>query len=175
MKAAPATVVSEQCPQESFDDFFLRNYRKVYDLLYKLTGQKMEAEDLTVETFVRYLQRRPKKEDHPSAWLYRVAMNLGYNALRSSKRRTKYEEKAGLFLANGGASEDPEQFLQRERQKRKVRNILSKMSRRDAEMLLLYHSGFSYKEISQVINVAPASVGTLLIRAQKKFQNLYLE
>jgi len=39
--------------------------------------------------------------------------------------------------------------------------------------LLLRQEGFSYKEIAQVVNVAPTSVGTLLARALERFASVY--
>jgi DNA-directed RNA polymerase specialized sigma24 family protein len=40
-------------------------------------------------------------------------------------------------------------------------------------MLILRHSGLSYKEIAAVMDIAASSVGTLLSRAEKKFETLY--
>jgi RNA polymerase sigma-70 factor, ECF subfamily len=176
MKTAAPGIVNEVVSEDSFEQLFLDNYRQIYALLYRFTGQKMEAEDLTVETFVRYLQLRSHDQNRTRAWLYRVAMNLGYNALRALKRRTKYEGQAALFLSSSNSTMNPDHVFERNQQRAKVRNILrKKMSRRDVEILLLYHSGFSYKEIAEMVQVAPNSVGTLLSRAQKKFETFYLK
>jgi DNA-directed RNA polymerase specialized sigma24 family protein len=37
-------------------------------------------------------------------------------------------------------------------------------------MLLMREEGFRYREIAAVVNVAPASVGTLLARAVRRFE-----
>lgn len=131
---------------DPFESFFLQNYKKVYSILYRLTGQKMDAEDLTVETFLKYLHERPSKLDHPEGWLFRVATRLGFNALRSAKRRTHYETKAALHFA--GSNSDPSKEFEREQERTKVRAVLRKMDKRNAEIILLYHSGCSYKEIA---------------------------
>ncbi len=131
----------------------------------------MEAEDLTVETFVRYLHNLPVRNEHPQAWLLRVATRLGYNALRSAKRRDHYEERAGLYIA--GKPSDPSRELERDRERNRVRSVLRKMDQRSTAILLLHHSGCSYKEIAAAVNVSPNSVGTLLVRAQKRFARLY--
>ena len=131
----------------------------------------MEAEDLTVETFVRYLHQPPQKNDYPRAWLIRVATRLAFNSLRSVKRRTQYETRAGLYIA--GTPADPAKELERQRERDQVRSILRKMDRRSSTILLLHHSGCSYKEIAEAVQVSPNSIGTLLIRAQKEFARLY--
>jgi RNA polymerase sigma factor (sigma-70 family) len=133
----------------------------------------MDAEDLTVETFLKYLHERPSKLDHPDGWLFRVATRLGFNALRSAKRRSYYETKAALHFA--GNPKDPSKEFEREQERTKVHMVLQKMDQRNAEIILLYHSGCSYKEIASAVDVLPTSVGTLLTRAQKQFESLYLK
>jgi RNA polymerase sigma-70 factor (ECF subfamily) len=47
------------------------------------------------------------------------------------------------------------------------------MDQRSTAILLLHHSGCSYKEIAAAVNVSPTSVGSLLVRAKKQFARLY--
>ncbi len=169
---AIALAMNEAIKQDPFERFFLQNYRRVYALLYRLTGQRMEAEDLTIETFMRYARRPPSNAAQPAGWLYRVATRLGYNALRASRRRMHYESKASLYIA--GSSSDPSLEVERSREQHQVHVVLRKLPRRSAQILVLHHSGFTYREIAEAVQVSPGSVGTLLSRAQKQFERLYL-
>jgi RNA polymerase sigma-70 factor (ECF subfamily) len=54
-----------------------------------------------------------------------------------------------------------------------VRRILATMKPGQAKILLLRHSGLSYKEIAIALNVAPGSVGSLLTRAERAFRAKY--
>ena len=54
-----------------------------------------------------------------------------------------------------------------------VRVILDQLSPRDQQLLLMREEGFKYEEIARVIGVAPASVGTLIARALRRFAELY--
>jgi RNA polymerase sigma-70 factor (ECF subfamily) len=47
------------------------------------------------------------------------------------------------------------------------------MRPREAKLLLLRHSGLSYKELALVLNLAPGSVGTLLTQAKRSFAQKY--
>jgi RNA polymerase sigma-70 factor (ECF subfamily) len=54
-----------------------------------------------------------------------------------------------------------------------VRTALEKLSDRDRQLLLMRAEGYKYEEIAGVIGVAPASVGTLIARALKRFVEAY--
>lgn len=157
---------------EHFELIFLANYERIYGVLYRLTGQRAEAEDLAMETFFRLWQRSPKHKDQLKGWLYRVALRLGYNSLRAAKRRDFYEQKASLTQTN---AMDQAMEVERARDQLRVHGALRKIPRRDAELLVLHHSGFSYKEIAAALDVSPNSVGTLLSRAEREFEQVYLK
>jgi RNA polymerase sigma-70 factor, ECF subfamily len=165
--------VALRVPESQFESFFRENYSRVYQLLYRLTGQRAEAEDLTVEAFMRYLQQPPAHEEHLAGWICCVATRLGLNALRASKRRARYEETAALYQVIRTPSQSPIEELERASEQSQVRSALRRMNRRSAELLLLHHSGFSYKELAAILNLSPGSIGTLLARAEKEFEKIY--
>jgi RNA polymerase sigma-70 factor (ECF subfamily) len=165
---------ADQKKRAAFEDLFLQYWDKIYGVLFRLTGDGAEAEDLALETFVRLWQRPPAQDQTLAGWLYRVATNLGYNALRSAGRRTRYELDAGLDAINeSGSSPNPAKEAERSEERQHVQQILQQMQARQAQLLILRHSGLSYQEIAETLNVAPASVGTLLVRAEKEFVRLY--
>lgn len=62
--------------------------RRLWGLVYRLTGSAADADDVVQETFVRLIERRPRGEPGAlAAWLTRVATNLGVDALRRRRRR----------------------------------------------------------------------------------------
>ncbi len=72
----------------AFEELFRRYYSTVYKVLLRLIGTPQDAEDLAQEVFVRLYQRplRGADEANVGGWLYRVATNLGFNAIRSRRR-----------------------------------------------------------------------------------------
>lgn len=157
--------------EQSFEQLFTRHYDMVYGVLYRLTGNRGEAEDLAQEVFLRLYHRRLPRGDNVAGWLYRVAMNLGYNALRATARRT-HREQSVEQLATSRIVED--QVEQRE-QARRVRLTLAQIRPRSAKLLMLRGMGLSYREIAGIVGVASGSVGTLLARAQGEFREVYEE
>ena len=47
-------------------------------------GDADEAQDLALETFWRLYSSPPRRTENVGGWLYRVALRLGYNALRAT-------------------------------------------------------------------------------------------
>ncbi len=160
----------------SFEVLFRQHYDRVYGLLFRLVGNRAEAEDLTQEVFIKLHHHAFKKrffrrkENNISAWLYRTATNAGYNALRSRKRRWQRDT---LLLPDPQGVPSAEAELEREERETAVRHILSTLPKRQTQLLLLRQMGFSYAECAKACNIAPGSVGTLLTRAMKAFKTAY--
>ena len=159
--------------EAEFEAAFSEHYQRVYGVLFRLLGNRPEAEDLTVETFWRLWERAPQRRENLGGWLYRVAMRLGYNALRGARRREHYELQAGHEALELNTPPEPSQSLEQKQARAQVRGVLGQLKERDAQLLILRHSGFSYREIASVLGVAPGSVGTLLARAEAEFEKRY--
>jgi RNA polymerase sigma-70 factor (ECF subfamily) len=158
-----------------FEAAFLEHWPKVYTVLLRLVGERAEAEDLALETFWRLYRRAPGvlAQGDPGGWLYRSATNLGLNALRAAKRRKAYEDQAGRHALENNPAPDPSVEAERSEQRQQVRAVLQQMKPRHARLLVLRHAGLSYAEVAATLNVAPSSVGTLLTRAEKEFEERY--
>src|SRR5215472_4755123 len=93
-KSKPLVDVTDE---ETFEAVFRRFYPLVYQLAYRCTGQREEADDIAQEAFLRFYRTPPHATSDQArrAWLCRVTTNLGLNALRSRQRRISHEERAG--------------------------------------------------------------------------------
>lgn len=157
-----------------FDALFQQYWNRICEMLYRMTGDWHEAEDLALETFLRLYQQPPVDDQNLPGWVYRVAANLGLNALRASRRRSFYEAKAAQdFAVAGEYSADPAKVAEQQMEAEQVRVVLRKMKSRSAQMLVLRHSGLSYAEIAAALDIAASSVGTLLARAEREFEQKY--
>ena len=161
--------ISSQELDSGLDGLFQQYWTPLCHLLYRLTGDWDEAEDLTLDVFLRWHRQPPDRQDQPGSWLYRVGTNLALNALRSKKRRLRYELQGEL--ARSG--EDPAELAESRMERERVRLALAELKPRSAQILILRHSGFSYSEIADILKVAPSSVGALLARASTEFEGHY--
>jgi RNA polymerase sigma-70 factor (ECF subfamily) len=157
----------------AFEALFQQHWNRLCAVLFRIVGDPDEAQDLALEAFVQLYRRPPRDDRNLGGWLYRVATNLGLNALRARKRRQQYEQQAGVLALENEPPEDPAMAVERAQERERVRATLSEMKKRSAQVLLLRHSGLSYAEIAAAVGVSPGSVGTLLARAEREFERKF--
>ncbi|HEX6306838.1 MAG TPA: sigma-70 family RNA polymerase sigma factor [Longimicrobiales bacterium] len=148
-----------------FDAVFAKLYPSLFRYLQRLTGDEDVAEDIAQESFVRLLrQSLPESEVRP--WLFTVAMNLVRDRARKTERRQRLLTGAPELVTRMPL---PDERVERAERVASVRQVLDRLPERDRQLLLMREEGFKYDEIARVIGVAPASVGTLIARALKRF------
>lgn len=173
--SSPEEVASGEGRALALDDVFRDHYPRMVQVLTRMVGDRGRAEDIAADVFCK-LARRPaifRPAGDMSGWICRASLNAGLDALRSDARRRRREQAAGLesirSAPDAGVLED---ILEAERRAR-VRGVLAALKPRDAHILLLRSSGLAYRDIAQAVGVAPASVGTLLARAEAEFERRY--
>jgi len=147
----------------------------VYLTLIKMGVSKEDAEDITQETAIRFLQYIDGIEvEFAQAWLFRVAINKYYDSLRREKTREKYIlsfDTSDLF-----EFDTPEQLILQKEFLNNIQAVLSKMKPKEAELLLLkYSADFSLKEIASVFQTSDKTIKTQLARAKQKMLKLIKE
>lgn len=159
---------------EQFEQLFDAHFRRLHRYLDRLSGEPELAADIAQETFVK-LYQRGEAPDTPEAWLITVATNLFRNARTTSARRLRLltPERAEELLA--GSGEAPDAAAGEEDTRRRVRAALERIPERERKLLLLRAEGYAYKEIALALDIAEASIGTLLARAKRAFREHYEE
>ena len=162
-----------EASRAEFEAAFNQHWEPLCRVLIQLTGDSAEAEDLALEAMMQLYHRPPTDQHNLSGWLYRVATNLGLNALRSRKRRQRYETEAGDLALQTNGPEDPAVHYELQLDRERVRAALRSIKPRSAQILVLRHSGLAYAEIAAALGIAPTSVGTLLVRAEQEFERVF--
>lgn len=156
----------------SIESVFRDHYGRVARIIVRVVRDPARAEELAVEVFLKLWRSQKAQTEKVESWLYRVAVHTALDELRRRTRRAKYEGLFGLVRANP-APATPEQIHRTTEEQERVRLVLGLIEPRQAEFLLLRSHGFSYEEVASILGVNPASIGTLLARAQQAFRKEY--
>ncbi len=160
-----------QADSFDFEAFFHAHYGRTARVIARVVGDRSRAEDLASEAFWKLWRTPQAQGEGAGGWLYRTAVRMGLNDLRSGRRRQRYEALAddppNLLT--------PEEAHAAEEEREQVRQILSVLRDREAELLILRSSGLSYHELAASLGLNPSSVGTLIARAQQAFRKEYIK
>jgi RNA polymerase sigma-70 factor (ECF subfamily) len=150
---------------------FEQYHTAVFAYLVRLLDDREWAHDLTQETFLRLFRARnrlPKVENH-RAWVYRIATNLAFNALKRH-RRFAWLPWRGTDVAHLSVPDPTEEF---DRSLTVERALAQLPPAYRAPLLLYSHYGFSVGEVAQALNISKGAVKTRLYRARKMFRQVY--
>ena len=151
------------------EQVFRAHYERLARVIAKVLRDPARAEELAVEVCLKWSVSRKGSGENPERWLYRAAIQVSLNELRRQMRRSRYERLVSLVRG----SPTPEDILVARQQQERVRLLLTVIEPRQAGLLVLRSQGFSYEELAATLNLNPASVGTLLSRAQQAFRKEY--
>ena len=158
--------------QVEIEAVFLKLYGRVARVIARVIRDPGRAEELAVEVFLKWSRDRKAQGENPEGWLYRTAVRTGLNELRRRTRQGFYERLAARVQK---APRTPEELHAAREEQERVRLVLSRLDPPKAELLILRSEGLSYEKLASALNLNPASVGTLLSRAQRSFRKEYLE
>ena len=141
------------CPE----DVILRYQDIVYRIAFTYCRNTADAQDITQEVFVRYLNKTPTiaKEEHLKAWLIRVTVNVSKNLLRSAwhKKTVPLSEQEPLHPDDPSSADT-------------YHAVMSLPEKYRSVVMLYYFEDYSVKEVAQILHRTETSVQTQLQRAR---------
>jgi RNA polymerase sigma-70 factor (ECF subfamily) len=145
-----------------------RHYESVYRLAYRLTGNRVDAEDLTQDTFVRVFRSLDSFRPAGSfeGWLHRITTNLFFDAKRRQARiRMEDLDDADTSVAPPAA--EPDRLVEVSAANAALARTLSGLSPDLLQALVMCDvEGLSYQEIADRLGVALGTVRSRLHRAR---------
>lgn len=151
-----------------FEEFFRAEYPTLVRISYGILRDSHLAEDVAQDVLIAAQRRFPEPVGsvHAQAWVKIATTHASLNALRSSRRRHDRQARAPQATTSLG----PEELVVAREQQREVRAALARLPLHAATVLVLRHSGLSYVEIAEAMDVRVGQVGTMLRRAEARFR-----
>lgn len=166
----------ERCRQGdtlAFDRLVERHSQWVYNLAYRMVGDREEAHDIAQEAFVRAFSaiKGFRRGSSFSTWLYRVTTNVCLDEIKRRRRRpraiSELRSEEGLPVdppARGGDVAEQVQALER---RELVQRALGALPIHYRLTLVLYElQGCSYEEIAAITGARVGTVKSRLNRAR---------
>jgi RNA polymerase sigma-70 factor (ECF subfamily) len=154
--------------EDAFEQLVRAHQRYVFNLAYRVLGDRNEAEDVAQETFVRAWRGLPsfRAECRFTTWLYRIARNVCLNRLP----RLEAELRQTEVLSQPVASPDPapDEVVGARERRALLHSELARLPEKYRLVLTLrYLQGFSYAEIADVLSLPLGTVKTHLHRGRE--------
>ena len=161
--------------QEAHRQLVLRYQRPVWGLLQRMVRDRMLAEDLAQEVFVKAFRALGTFDQSRkfSSWLFKIAHNVAIDHLRRKQLDTVALETPDgepdlLAVVPDSDAESPDSALQRQDLAKDLEASLERLRPEYREVVLLrFHEGLSYEEIAAVTDLPLGTVKTHLFRARK--------
>lgn len=162
--------------QDAFGEIVELYKDKVFQISYRMLGNRHEAEDVAQEAFLRaYINihsYNPNKKF--STWLYRIATNLSIDRIRKKKPDYYLDAEIGgtdgltMYAQLSSDAVSPEDEVETlEMQEWLQREIMALPPKYRAAIVLKYIEELSLKEISDVLDLPVGTVKTRIHRGRE--------
>lgn len=155
---------------EEFEEIFREHYQLVYRTAYGVTGSPEDAEDVLQTIFLRLLRREfpPDLKKNPKAYLYRAAVNLSLNTIRSRKRDILTNDtelfESRVYAVDSNSNE--------ETQKRLLEAIAGLNPGAVEVLILRYVHNYSDAEIAKMLGTSRGTIAVSLFRSRARIKKL---
>ena len=147
---------------QAFDALVARHKERVYSLIYRMTGDREWAEDITVEVFVEAYQSLPSFRQRASfaTWLHRVAVNVCLEHLRSLKAKRQIQEVQLDEADVPSRLSAADVMMTRELADQIVRAMQTLPLAQRAALSLFYLEERTHSEIAEILGIPKNTVKT---------------
>jgi len=151
---------------EGFAALVRRYERPVFNLAFRMLGDREDARDVAQAAFLKALEslHRFDARFRFFSWLYRIAMNEALDVLGRRGRQTELTDVHA-------ADDDPMRDAQSADLGARVRFALGELSPDHRAVLVLRHyQELSYEEIGRVLELTDATVKSRLFEARERLR-----
>jgi RNA polymerase sigma-70 factor (ECF subfamily) len=152
--------------------------KRIYNLTYRYTSRRDEAEDLTQEIFIRVYQNLKSFRSESGSfqsWIMKVGRNLVIDHYRRTRR---YQQAAGteemeIMNLKDDKAPNPQRVAEQSEASRFVSEGLQALSPELKEAIILRDlEGMAYLEIAELLGIPEGTVKSRINRARLELAKL---
>lgn len=172
--------------EKAFNELVRTMERRVFGLVFRMLGDRAEAEDLTQEVFVQVFKAidQFRGESKLSTWVFRIATNLCKNRNEYLRRRHVSRQddvdeivgRAAMAQAKGttvGSIAQPDDILEGLQMERVIQEAIAGLDEDFREALILRDvEDLSYEEIGEITGTPVGTVKSRIHRARDRLREV---
>jgi len=180
--------VIESCKagdEKAFGEVVLRSQKKVFNIAYRMLGNKEEAKDVAQEVFlsVHASIKDLREEVKFDAWLTQITLNHCRNRWKYLERRKYFKSESlddPIETEDGemprpiyDPSDDPDTLYEKRMIQEAIQRGLLKLKEDQREMVVLRDlRGFSYEEMGELFQLPIGTIKSRLHRARMDLKKI---
>ncbi|MCI0707885.1 MAG: RNA polymerase sigma factor [Ignavibacteriae bacterium] len=161
----PAVLLAQSGNREAFEQIYREHVGRVYAVCIRICGDRVRAEELTQDVFVRTWQMLPtfRGESAFSSWLHRLAVNVVLVDYRAQRRRT-----SRVYTAENLEQYDSPETASAPGDAIDLEDAVRQLPPQARAIFILHDiEGYKHEEIAEQLELAVGTCKAQLHRARK--------
>ncbi|WP_044642146.1 RNA polymerase sigma factor [Risungbinella massiliensis] len=160
---------------DAFREILQTHQTTIFQFVYRMVGNRADAEDLTQEIFWKAYRKLDTFEEDSSlsTWIHRIASNTCLDHLRKKQHQTEYVDDWELleYRINLPPVKNTLDIVIQQENLEQVQVSLAKLPEKQRLVFLLYYQqDLSYREIAEILQIPLKTVGTYLHRSRSQLR-----
>lgn len=169
--------------QHAYAQLLSRYWDSVFFMIFKMSHNKDDAEDLTIEAFGKAFKfiNNYEPEFAFSTWLFKIANNNAIDFLRKQRTKTISIDSQGRDTNEDNPVQlqsdtpDPEEVMIHKQKAEFLKTIVKELKPRYSRLVQLrYFEEYSYEEIAETLNLPIGTVKAQLFRAKELLYHIIM-
>lgn len=170
MSKATLLDVNRALLTEELDRIFREHHSFVFRTAYCVTGSREDAQDIAQTIFLRLLRRDfpPDLQTNPRAYLYRAAVNLSLNTIRSRRRHLQVNDVESFEKLVSPSEADSAEELHK-----RLYEAIAELEPEAAHILVLrYVHDYRVADIAKLLGKSYTLITVRLFRARTRLKQI---
>ncbi|NLJ72082.1 MAG: RNA polymerase sigma factor [Syntrophomonadaceae bacterium] len=165
----------------AFEELVNRYKGSVFSIIYRITGQYQEAEDISQEVFITVFQKLYQFDTNKkfAPWIHKIAVNTAISYIRRHKKYIVYSFDESYMNEQNNLPKstiiDPELALENKELYQDILNAINKLSVNYKVVIILrYQLELTNQEIADTLGISKENVEVRIHRARKSLRKILI-
>jgi len=172
---------SQEGDVDSFEKLIAKHQQKVYNIAYRMMGNEEDAKDAAQEALIKIYKNigRFRGDSGFTTWVYRIAVNACKDELRKKKHNVisldkETETEEGSFKHEfADQNLKPDELLEQAELNEIIQSSIQVLPEQNRVAIILRDiQGFSYEDISKVLDCPVGTVKSRINRGRKLLKDI---